>query len=65
MNVFPGRIATASNGQTILDASALGSLQVAGTNPKGTDVFLAVRPEKLKLVPKQTSGFDEFNRWSG
>ena len=53
MNVFPGRIAGVSKGQTTLDAGPLGSLQVAGTNPKGKDVFLAVRPEKLKLLPKK------------
>jgi len=53
MNVFPGRIAGVSKGQTTLDAQALGSLQVAGTIPKGKDVFLAVRPEKLKLMAKK------------
>jgi spermidine/putrescine ABC transporter ATP-binding subunit len=53
MNVFPGKIAGVSKGQTTLVARSLGSLRVAGTNPKGKDVFLAVRPEKLKLVPKK------------
>ncbi len=53
MNVFPGRIAGVSKGQTILDARALGSFQIAGENPKGKEVFLAVRPEKLKLLVKK------------
>ena len=59
MNVFPGRIAGVSKGQTTLDAGALGSLQVAGTNPKGKDVFLAVRPEKLKLMAKKPAASHE------
>jgi spermidine/putrescine ABC transporter ATP-binding subunit len=53
MNVFPGKVVGVSKGQTTLDARNLGSLQVAGENPKGKDVFLALRPEKLKLVAKK------------
>ena len=53
MNVFPGKIASVSKNETTIDARALGSLQVAGISAKGNEVFLAVRPEKLKLQAKK------------
>ena len=53
MNVFPGRITNVSKGQTTIDAHAFGPLQVSGINKSGREVFLAVRPEKLKLMTKR------------
>ena len=53
MNVFSGRIAASAKGTTTIDARALGKLQAQGTNRKGDYVFLAVRPEKLKLMTKK------------
>ena len=38
---------------TTIDAAALGSLEVSANAKKGHDVFLAVRPEKLKLAMKK------------
>ena len=55
MNVFPGKITNVSTKETTIDARALGSLHVAGINEKGSEVFLAVRPEKLKLMTKKPS----------
>jgi spermidine/putrescine ABC transporter ATP-binding subunit len=53
MNVFSGRIAASANGATTIDARALGKLQAQGTSRKGDYAFLAVRPEKLKLIAKK------------
>ena len=53
MIVFPGRVAAVAKGQTTVAAGALGSLRVAGSHKKGEAVFLALRPEKLKLAVKQ------------
>jgi spermidine/putrescine ABC transporter ATP-binding subunit len=53
MNVFPGRVAAVAKGETTVDAGVLGSLQIAGIHKKGEEVFLAVRPEKLKLAVKK------------
>ena len=40
-------------GLATIDTGILGPLQVSGTAKKGQDVFLAVRPEKLKLALKK------------
>ena len=53
MNVFPGKITNVSTKETTIDARILGLLHVAGINEKGSEVFLAVRPEKLKLMTKK------------
>ena len=53
MNVFPGKITNVSRKESTIDAGALGSLQISGVNAKGSKVFLAVRPEKLKLMAKK------------
>ena len=53
MNVFPGKIINVSTNETTIDARILGLLHVAGINEKGREVFLAVRPEKLKLMIKK------------
>ena len=53
MNVFSGRIAESAKGATTIDARALGKLQAQGTSRKGDYAFLAVRPEKLKLMTKK------------
>ena len=53
MNVFAGKVASVAKGQAVIDAGALGSLQTVGSGAKGADVFLAVRPEKLKLMTKK------------
>jgi spermidine/putrescine ABC transporter ATP-binding subunit len=53
MNVFPGKITNVSKKETTIDARTLGSLQISGVNEKGSEVFLAVRPEKLKLMTKK------------
>jgi spermidine/putrescine ABC transporter ATP-binding subunit len=53
MNVFSGRIAASAKGATTIDARALGKLQAKGTSRKGDYAFLAVRPEKLKLMTKK------------
>ena len=55
MNVFPGRTMESAKGEATIDARALGKLQAQGTSRKGDDVFLAVRPEKLKLMTKKPS----------
>ena len=53
MNLFPGKITNVSNRETTIDARAMGSLRVAGVNAMGSEIFLAVRPEKLKLFTKK------------
>lgn len=55
MNIFSGKVASAAKGHAMLDAGVLGLLQIAGSGTKGADVFLAVRPEKLKLMTKKPS----------
>jgi spermidine/putrescine ABC transporter ATP-binding subunit len=61
MNVFPGRAAAVDGARVTIDAGELGRLIAAsGSSPvqSGTPVFLAVRPEKLVLSPKQpAAGF--------
>jgi len=55
MNVFSGRTMESAKGAATIDARALGKLQAQGTSRKGDYVFLAVRPEKLKLMTKKPS----------
>ncbi|MEQ1521023.1 MAG: ABC transporter ATP-binding protein [Aestuariivirga sp.] len=55
MNVFSGRILTSANGATTIDARALGKLKVLGTGRKGDYMFLALRPEKLRLAAKKSA----------
>jgi len=52
MNFFDGRVRTSDNGIAIVDAGALGAVEVetATEAPSaGADVLVAIRPEKLKL----------------
>ena len=52
MNFFTGRVCKSANGSAIVDAEFLGEVEAAieGTaSAVGTDVLVAIRPEKLKL----------------
>ena len=52
MNFFDGRVRKSASGIDIIDAGPLGEVEAAteGNRPGvGTDVVLAIRPEKLKL----------------
>jgi ABC-type Fe3+/spermidine/putrescine transport system ATPase subunit len=52
MNFFDGRVRTSDNGIAIVDAGALGAVEVeaaAEAPGAGADVLVAIRPEKLKL----------------
>ena len=52
MNFFDGRVRKSSNGSAIVDAGSLGEVEAAiegAVSAVGTDVLVAIRPEKLKL----------------
>ncbi len=52
MNFFEGRVRKSDNGATVIDAGPLGEVNVATVGDAsgvGTDVLVAIRPEKLKL----------------
>jgi len=56
MNFFDGRVRKSDNGSTLVDAGPLGEVEaVAEAEPgaeapaAGTDILVAIRPEKLKL----------------
>jgi len=50
MNFFEGRVQKSNNGTATIDAGPLGAVEVATEGEKpGTDVLVAIRPEKLKL----------------
>ena len=52
MNCFDGQVRQAANGTAVVDTDSLGAIEAAtdGEAPGvGTDVVVAIRPEKLKL----------------
>ena len=52
MNFFAGRVCKSANGCAIVDAGSLGEVEAAiegSASAVGTDVLVAIRPEKLKL----------------
>ncbi len=52
MNFFEGRVRKSDNGATVIDAGPLGEVKAAtegDASGVGTDVLVAIRPEKLKL----------------
>jgi spermidine/putrescine ABC transporter ATP-binding subunit len=52
MNFFDGRVQESHNGTAVIDAGPLGSIETTpegGAPDVGTDVVVAIRPEKLKL----------------
>jgi len=52
MNFFEGRVQKSDNGATVIDAGPLGEVKAAtvgDVSDAGTDVLVAIRPEKLKL----------------
>ena len=52
MNFFAGRVCKSANGSAIVDTGSLGEVEAAiegSASAVGTDVLVAIRPEKLKL----------------
>ncbi len=51
MNFFDGRVQKIDEGTTFVDAGPLGAVEARIDNgaPAGTDVVVAIRPQKLKL----------------
>jgi spermidine/putrescine ABC transporter ATP-binding subunit len=49
MNLFPARVLGAANPGIRVEAAGLGTFELPGTAPAGSEIGVAVRPEKVRL----------------
>jgi putrescine transport system ATP-binding protein len=56
MNLFPARVLGAANPGIRVEAAGLGAFDLPGSAPAGSEVGVAVRPEKVRLSHEPPGG---------